>query len=133
MATKIYMPTDEDSQKCFQDYMQDVAQRRSKNQLKPGENVTVGADGKLQVSGQMAVMQINGLLAKIIFDKNPDREFYIEESFPLDWMYPYLEPHGLIFKINRQPLPGLSDDIVEQRSRLLAKLCATDDRRLADR
>jgi len=29
-------------------------------------------------------------------------------------MYPYLEPHGLIFKINHQPLPGLSDKIVEQ-------------------
>jgi hypothetical protein len=29
-------------------------------------------------------------------------------------MYPYLEPHGLIMKINRQPLPGLSDEIVKQ-------------------
>jgi hypothetical protein len=28
-------------------------------------------------------------------------------------MYPYLQPHGLIFKINRRPLPGLSDKIVE--------------------
>jgi len=113
-GAKIYTPTDEDSKKCFQDYMQDVAQRRSKNQLKPGENVTVGADGKIQVSGQMSVVQVDGLLAKIIFDKNPDREFYIEESFPFDWLYPYLEPHGLIFKINHQPLPGLSDEIVEQ-------------------
>jgi hypothetical protein len=113
-GAKIYTPTDEDSKKCFQDYMQDVTQRRSKNQLKPGENVTVGADGKIQVSGQMAVVQVDGLLAKIIFDKNPDREFYIEESFPFDWLYPYLEPHDLIFKINRQPLPGLSDEIVEQ-------------------
>ena len=59
-------------------------------------------------------MEINGLLAKIIFDKNPDREFYIEESFPLDWMYPYLEPHGLIMKINRQPLSELSDEIVSR-------------------
>jgi hypothetical protein len=59
-------------------------------------------------------MGINGLLAKVVFDKNPGREFYIEESFPLDWMYPYLEPHGLIFKINHQPLPGLSDEIVGQ-------------------
>ena len=59
-------------------------------------------------------MKINGLLAKIIFDKNPDHEFYVEESFPLDWMYPYLEPHGLIMKINRQPLSELSDDIVSQ-------------------
>jgi hypothetical protein len=53
-------------------------------------------------------------MVKIIFDKNPDREFYIEESFPFDWMKPYLEPHGLILKINHQPLPGLSDEIVEQ-------------------
>ena len=113
-GAKIYTPTDEDSKKCFQDYMQDAAQRRSKNQLKPGEDVTVGADGKVQVSGQMAVIQVKALLAKIIFDKNPDREFYIEESFPFDWMYPYLEPHGLIFKINHQPLRGLSDEIVKQ-------------------
>ena len=113
-GTKIYTPTDEDSKKTFQDYTEDAAQRRSKNQLKPGENVTVGADGKVQVSGMMAVVQVKGLLAKIIFEKNPDREFYIEESFPFDWMYPYLEPHGLILKINHQPLPGLSDEIVEQ-------------------
>jgi len=113
-GAKIYTPTDEDSEKCLQDYRRDAAERRSKNQLKPGENVTVGADGKIQVSGQMSVVQVDGLLAKIIFDKNPDREFYIEESFPFDWLYPYLEPHGLIFKINHQPLPGLSDEIVEQ-------------------
>ena len=72
------------------------------------------SNGRLQVSGQVAVMEINGLLAKIIFDKNPDREFYIEESFPLDWMYPHLEPHGLIMKINRQPLAGLSDEIIQK-------------------
>jgi hypothetical protein len=113
-GAKIYTPTDEDSKKCFQDYMQDVAQRRSKNQLQWGENVKTGPDGHIQVSGQVAVMNINGLLVKLILDKNPDREFYIEESFPFDWMYPHLEPHGLIFKLNRQPLPGLSDEIVEQ-------------------
>jgi hypothetical protein len=110
---KIYIPTADDSAKCFQDYMEDVTRRQQKNQLKPGEDVKM-VDGKVQVSGQVAVMGINGLLAKVVFDKNPDREFYIEESFPLDWMYPHLEPHGLIFKINRQPLPGLSDEIVEQ-------------------
>ena len=29
-------------------------------------------------------------------------------------MYPYLEPHGLIMKINRQPLTELSDEIVQR-------------------
>ena len=111
---KIHVPTTNDSQKCFQDYMEDAQKRLQNHQLMPGENVRQGANGQIQVSGQIAVMQINGLLAKIIFDKNPDHEFYIEESFPFDWMYPHLEPHGLIFKINRQPLPGLSGEIVEQ-------------------
>jgi hypothetical protein len=110
---KIYIPTSEDSQKCFQDYTEDAQRRMQSHQLMPGENVKM-VDGKVQVSGQVAVMGINGLLAKVVFDKNPGREFYIEESFPLDWMYPYLEPHGLIFKINHQPLPGLSDEIVGQ-------------------
>jgi hypothetical protein len=113
-AGKIYTPTDEDSQKCFQDYTEDVTRRRQNNQLKPGEDVRTDSNGKVQISGHIAVMEINALLVKTIFDKNPDREFYIEESFPLDWMYPNLEPHGLIMKINRQPLPTLSDEIVKQ-------------------
>ena len=111
---KIYLPTDEDLQKCFQDYEDDARQRQQSHRLKPGENVQVDSSGHVQVSGQVAVMEINGLLCKVIFDQNTDREFYVEESFPLDWMYPYLEPHGLIFKINRQPLPELSDEMVQR-------------------
>jgi hypothetical protein len=111
---RIYTPTDEDSQKCFQEYTEDVQKRAQKNQLKPGEDVKQDANGRVQVSGQVAVMEINGLLAKIIFDKNTNQEFYVEESFPLDWMYPYLEPHGLIMKINRQPLTEMSDEIVQR-------------------
>jgi len=33
----------------------------------------------------------------------PQRAFYIEESFPLAWMYPYLTPHGLIMQLNNKP------------------------------
>jgi len=70
-------------------------------------------------------MAINSLMARIIFDKNTNREFYIEESFPLDWMYPYLEPHGLIMKINRQPLPQLSEDVVRQDHDFWAGIATT--------
>jgi hypothetical protein len=119
---KIYIPTDDDSQKCFQDFMED-AQRRflhdqqfpnEPKQIKPGEDLKPDGTNRWEVNGPVAVMEINGLLTKIIFDKNPDREFYIEESSPLEWMYPYLEPHGLIFKINRQPLPALSEEVVSE-------------------
>ena len=108
---KIYTPTDEDSQKCFNEYLEDARHRLGENKLKPGEDVKI-VDNRVQVAGQVAVMSINGLLVKVIFDKNPDREFYVEESFPLDWMYPYLEPHGLIMKINRQPPAELSEAVV---------------------
>jgi len=118
---KIHTLTDEDSQKGFQDYVADAQRRLAHDrqfpnepkQLKPGEDVSQDANGRIQLRGQMAVIGVRELLTKMIFDKNPDREFYLEESFPLDWMYPYLEPHGLIMKINRQPLPGLSEEIVQ--------------------
>jgi hypothetical protein len=83
-------------------------------QIKPGEDVHTSSDGQVSATGQVAVMTINGLLVKNIFDHNPDKEFYIEESFPLDWMYPYLEPHGPIMKIDRSQLTELPATVVAQ-------------------
>jgi hypothetical protein len=111
---KIYIPTAEDSQKCFDDYTADAKERLKTHQLQKGENFSVDANGKAQISGVVAVMAINGLIAKVIFDKNPNQDIYLQQSFPLEWMYPYLEPHGLIFKLNHNPLDELSDDIIQQ-------------------
>ncbi len=121
---KIHTPSDEDSQKSFQDYKTDAQHRLTHDQqspnepkqLMPGEDVRLDSNGVIQVSGQMYWIGVRELLSKTIFDRNPDREFYVEESFPFDWMYPYLEPHGLIMKINRQPVPALSDEIVQRDS-----------------
>ncbi|HTY85996.1 MAG TPA: DUF2723 domain-containing protein [Candidatus Acidoferrum sp.] len=111
---EIYIPSPEDSQRCFADYMEDVQRRMQTGQMMPGENVNVDPSGKMQVSGQVAVMMINGLLCKVIFDHNPNNEFYIEESFPLPWMYPYETPYGIIMKINRQPLAELPDEVFQR-------------------
>ncbi|MGO8837146.1 MAG: protein O-mannosyl-transferase family [Limisphaerales bacterium] len=111
---EIYIPSPEDSQRCFSDYMEDVQHRMQAGQMMPGEDVNVDASGKMQVSGQVAVMMINGLLCKVIFDHNPDNEFYVEESFPLPWMYPYETPFGIIMKLNRHPLPELSEEIMQR-------------------
>ena len=107
---EIYIPSPEDSQKCFEEYTQDVARRQQLGQLKPGEEVHMD-NGRVQVSGQVAVMNINGLLCRVIFDHNPTNSFYVEESFPLDWMYPYETPFGIIMKINRDPQPELPDSV----------------------
>ncbi|MCX6923958.1 MAG: DUF2723 domain-containing protein [Verrucomicrobia bacterium] len=110
---EIYSATPDDSQRCFQEYMADAQRRMQANQLKPGEDVKI-IDNRVQVSGQVEVMNINGLLTKVIFDHNPKNEFFVEESFPLDWMYPHLTPFGIIMKINRQPLPSLTEDILNR-------------------
>jgi hypothetical protein len=110
---EIYTPTLEDQQRACQEYMQDAGRRLQLNRLKPGEEVRLNGN-QVQISGQVAVMGINALLAKVIFDRNPTHEFFLEESFPLDWMYPHLTPHGVIMKINRQPLARLPDEVLQK-------------------
>ncbi len=97
----IWLPGEDDSRQAFQQYVQGV---------KAG-SINAGADvktenGKVQVQGVAGVMQINGFITKQIFDHNKDgHEFFVEESYTLPWMYPYLEPCGPIMKINAEPTP----------------------------
>jgi len=115
---EMYIASPQDSQQCFQEYLGD-AQRRLQHdaqspneprQIRPGEDVKI-VENRVQVSGQVAVMAINGLLTKVMFYRNPNNEFFVEESFPLEWMYPHLTPFGIIMKINRQPLPSLPEEV----------------------
>ncbi|HZT22019.1 MAG TPA: DUF2723 domain-containing protein [Verrucomicrobiae bacterium] len=106
---EIYIPSPEDSANCFQEYTEDVYRRQQEGRLLPGEDVQVDANGRVQVSGQVAVMMINGLLCRVIFDHNPSNEFYVEESFPLEWMYPYETPFGIIMQIHRHPIETLPE------------------------
>ena len=116
---EIYIPNQQDSAESFQAYVEDAKARlehdmqfpNEPKRIRPNEDVRI-ENGKIQVAGQAAVMAINGLIAKVIFDKNPKNEFYVEESFPLDWMFPHLTPHGVIMKINREPLKELSEEVV---------------------
>lgn len=109
---EIYTPSSQDSARAFNEYAADAQRRLQLNELKPGEEIRRDGD-QVQISGPTAVMSINGLLTKVIFEHNPKNEFFVEESFPLDWMYPYLSPYGIIMKINREPLPEFNEDLVK--------------------
>jgi thioredoxin-like negative regulator of GroEL len=85
--------------------------------VRAGEVVNISPDGRVQVAGQTAVMAINGLLTKVIFDRNPTNEFFLEESFPLDWMYPHLTPFGIIMKINREPVAEFTQEMLDRDHR----------------
>jgi len=118
---KIQVLSHEDSQQAYRDYLDDAKRRYEHDkafpteppQLRRYETVTM-QDGRPSVSGEAAVIALNGLLAKTLFDNNRNCEFYIEESFAIDWMYPHLTPHGLIMKINRQPLSELPAEVVNR-------------------
>jgi hypothetical protein len=109
----IYIPTEADATRALDEYREDAERRRREGKLFPGE-IFEDVGGQLKISGVLSVMAINGLLSKLIFDKNPECEFYVEESFPLNWMYPHLSPHQLIMKINQQPISELPHEILHR-------------------
>jgi tetratricopeptide (TPR) repeat protein len=111
---EIITPTASEAQRCTQEYTADARRRLRLNQLEPGEGVVELPDGKVQLNGQLSIMAINGLLTRIIFDQNPGKEFYVEESAPIKWMYPYLTPFGIIMKLNRQPPAELTEEMIRR-------------------
>jgi hypothetical protein len=112
----IFIPSNDELQQAIDEYLRDLERREKENQLKPGEMVE-RKDGKVQLKGQVSVMVINGAMARLIVDRNPGRQFFVEESFPLEWMYPHLLPHGFIMAIARERLPAIPPERVEQDRR----------------
>lgn len=85
-------------------------------QSQPNSGITFIKDAlgnvtRANVEGLEGVFAINGAIAEWIFKQNREKHtFYVEESYPLPWMYPYMEPAGLIMKLNKDPLARLSDE-----------------------
>ena len=97
----IYIPSLEDSNEAFRKYVDDVNAGR----IQAGADIKI-ENGKVSVQGVGGVMTINGILAELIFKENKAKhDFYVEESYVIGWMYPYLTPNGLILKLNKEPLP----------------------------
>ncbi|MEI6808474.1 MAG: DUF2723 domain-containing protein, partial [bacterium] len=95
---RIWIPALVDNQQAFAVFAEEVRSG------KRAGNVDIKG-GRVVVQGVDQVMAINGILCKMIHDHNKWRHpFYVEESYVMPWMYPYMEPHGLILKINAEPL-----------------------------
>ncbi|MBR4476293.1 MAG: tetratricopeptide repeat protein, partial [Kiritimatiellae bacterium] len=98
---EIWIPSKEDSGEAFNIYVDEVQRG-----VRPANGDLRIENGKVQVTGALGVMEINGILTKMMFDHDRLRHsFYVEESYVIKWMYPYLSPHGLIMKINRDETP----------------------------
>jgi tetratricopeptide (TPR) repeat protein len=63
---------------------------------------------------------LNSAVAEWIFLHNRDkkdgtpRHFFVEESFPMSWSYPYAIPHGLCYEINHDKLAELPPGTAER-------------------
>lgn len=96
---EIWIPSKEDSAESFNIYVNEVQSGK-----RPANADLKIENGRVQVTGALGVMEINGVLTKMMFDHEKRRRaFYVEESYVIQWMYPYLTPHGLIMKINPEP------------------------------
>jgi hypothetical protein len=113
---------DEDSQRMFQEYIADAQKRfehdqqfpDAPRQLKPGEDIQV-TDGRVQVSGQVAVMGINQKLFELLMSKNPDASFAMEESFPFSSIYGNATTLGPIMELGvNDPQNALNSDTAAQ-------------------
>lgn len=94
---RIWIPSQQDVNEAFQQYVERVQQTN-----------------EIPASGATS---LDGILTKLIFDKNKDRhDFFVEESFVIPWMYPHLEPHGLIMKVNKEPLDQLDPVVVARKT-----------------
>jgi tetratricopeptide (TPR) repeat protein len=57
----------------------------------------------------------HSVVTRLIWERNREaHEFFVEESFPLEWSYDHAEPHGFVYKIHREPLKELSAETVRR-------------------
>lgn len=95
-------PPDETNMPSEQELMEII--KKVSSNLPPGANPQDPNIGILYHSA----------IAQWIFEHNKDkRDFFIEESFPMEWSYPYAIPHGLIYGLSKEPLDKLPPEAVE--------------------
>jgi thioredoxin-like negative regulator of GroEL len=107
---RLWLPTSSDVELAKNRHIADVEAGRVRNR---GE--VIYEQGVPQLFGRAGVLAANGAVARLIFERNKARHaFYIEESEPLEWMYPHLTPHGFILKLNAEPLTALPPELVRK-------------------
>jgi len=128
---QIWISAQKDSNAAFRQYVDGVKSGR----IKAGADVNTeggrvqvqGVQGVMQINGILCrqIFDHNQYVTEVKTDEStrqsgaavvpvdpvgPDgklrqRDFFVEESYAIGWMYPYLTPHGLILKLNNKPTP----------------------------
>jgi len=109
---RIWIPAPDDLKEAFRQFVEESERLQ---EVPGGGTLAVDPSGKVNVTGVGAVMRINAILARMIWEQNRARHaFFVEESYVIPWMYPYLEPFGLIMRLHAAPLDRLSGERIEE-------------------
>jgi uncharacterized membrane protein YhaH (DUF805 family)/tetratricopeptide (TPR) repeat protein len=126
---QLWIPSPEDSNRAFQEFVQGVQAGRidagADVKMEGGRVQVTGVGGVMQINGILCrqIFDHNQYVTELKTDEStrqsgaavvpfdpvgPDgkmrrREFFVEESYVIHWMYPYLTPHGIIMKLNNEP------------------------------
>ncbi len=93
---KIRLPDDDDTKRIEADYLAEAT--------------------KPDAKGNYPYVDLGWFMTKDVFERNRDRQFYVCEDYPQEWMYTNLEPHGLVMKLDREPVKSLSEEVVKRDS-----------------
>ncbi len=111
--------TQEDSAEAFQSYIQDAQQRYEHDKNFPDEPKQVRqleelkmVDNRFEVSGKVAVFDINERLLSKLKEKNPELSFAIGESVPLKGTYKDALPSGHLMELGA----GSKQDFTSERA-----------------
>ncbi len=127
---QLWIPSQSDSNRAFQEYIQAIQSGKldagADVKMDGGRVQVQGVGGVMQINGILCkqIFDHNQYVTELKTDeatresgsavvpfdpvdpqtgKLRKRDFYVEESYVIPWMYPYLTPHGLIMKINNEP------------------------------
>ncbi|VGO21037.1 protein O-mannosyl-transferase family [Pontiella sulfatireligans] len=153
---QIWIPSPLDSNRAFQLYVEGVRSGKinagADVKTEGGKVQVQGVAGVMQINGFLSKMifdhnqyltegktdeKTRPVGSAVVYDDPPidpetglppERTFYVEESYVLPWMYPYLTPHGLIMKINNKPTP-LTAEMIKNDTDFWSWYC---DRLLGD-
>lgn len=60
-------------------------------------------------------LDLHASVAEYIFSRNnADHEFFVEESFPMEWTYRHGEPSGFLLRLQAEELSEIGADVVER-------------------
>lgn len=105
---QLWLPTADQVRDAFVNYVDEVQAGKRTTRGK-----VVEENGKMRITGASAVMDINDALTQDIVAQNPNT-FYVEESYAIDWMAPYLVPAGLVMRLERTQQAQLDEGLPQR-------------------